>query len=110
MDKKVYDPEMLLKELLSAGLPAVGASSAGRCDFERELNEVETLLVEQVRTQHQVVEKVVPALIQENVYLAAAKLLREKPLPAVPVEWLVAALWQQVIEGKPGLAGMFSAG
>lgn len=108
MDKKVYDPEMLLKELLSAGLPAVGASSAGRCDFSRGLNEVETLLVEQVRTQHQVVEKPVPINIQSNVYLTAAKLMCENPLPGVPMEWLVAALWQQVIEGKPGLAGMLN--
>jgi len=108
MDKKVYDPEMLLKELLSAGLPAVGASSAGRCDFSRGLNEAEKQLVENVCTQHQVVEKPVPLNIQSNVYLTAAKLMCENPLPGVPMEWLVAALWQQVIEGKPDLAAMLN--
>ena len=108
MSEKVYDPEMLLKELLAVGLPAVGTSSAGRCDFSRGLSEAEKQLVENVCTQHLAAEKVVPAPIQENAYLAAAKLLREKPLPAVPVEWLVAALWQQVIEGKPDMAAMLN--
>ena len=87
MSEYIYNPKVLTDDLMAAGLPVAGVSSAGRIDYTRELSKAEKLIETGLINAHDPNKE--PELSRLETYTAAG----------ITIEDLIFALWDHVVSG-----------